>query len=167
MALSIKVAGFCGNFLRSIVNRVIAAVLLGGCAVLFSPASMAQHAVESHEAAASAVDVVAHVSGMLDYLYAQVGATDAQKTKLASIVEQARGDLSTLQQNLDETHAQVFTLLTQATIDRNAVEVARVSQMRVAEQVSRRSTQFFLDVSETLTATQRGALAEHMPHHPG
>jgi periplasmic protein CpxP/Spy len=150
-------------------TSAIAAVFLGAVFALASPASIAQQPTNAPHASShteiGSDDIVAHVSGMLDYLYAQVGATDTQKTKLASIIAQARSDLSMLQQSLHETHAQVFTLLTQATIDRTAVESARVSQMRVAEQVSRRSTQFFLDVSETLTPAQREALAAHMSHH--
>ncbi len=110
-------------------------------------------------------DMVAHVNGMLQYVYDTVGADDAQKTKLAAISQSALDDLSPLHEQLAATHTQVFTLLTQDSIDRLAVEDLRASQMQVADAASKRITQFIADVAETLTPVQRKALAEHFAAH--
>jgi uncharacterized membrane protein len=59
----------------------------------------------------------------------------------------------------------VFALLTQDTIDRTALETLRAAQMRVADNLSIRLTQFIADVAETLTPAQRKALAEHFAQH--
>lgn len=112
----------------------------------------------------SADDVVAHVNGMLQYIYTEVGATEGQKTQLASISQEATGDLARLHDQLAQGHAQVFGILTQDSIDRAALETARAAHMAVAEQASRRATAFVADVAEVLTPVQRKALANHFAH---
>ena len=144
--------------------RLVSALLLIGV-VAAGGAAIAQgaHPMMMHHSE----DMVAHVNGMLQYIYDDVGASDAQKTKLAAISQAATADLGVLHNELASTHEQVFALLTQDTIDRTALETLRAGQMRVADDLSIRLTQFIADVAETLTPAQRKALAEHFAQHAG
>ena len=110
-------------------------------------------------------DMVAHVNGMLQFVYDTVGATDAQKSKLAALGQAAAVDLDALHGKIADTHAQAFGLLTQDTVDRTALETLRSQQMQVTDAMSRRLTQYMADVAETLTPAQRKALAEHFTSH--
>ncbi len=136
---------------------LIGVVAAGGAAIAQSghPMIMMHHSE----------DMIAHVNGMLQYVYDTVGASDAQKSRLADLSQAATVDLDALHGNLADTHAQAFGLLTQDTIDRTALETLRAQQMQVADDVSKRVTQFIADVAETLTPTQRKALAEHFAQH--
>jgi Spy/CpxP family protein refolding chaperone len=158
-------------FLRAVVKPMAAAVLLAGVAAM-SAGAVAQPDAMAHDGSAAMTshgseDIAAHVNGMLQYIYAEVGATDTQKAKLSTIVQQATSDLAPLQEKLQSSHERLFGLLTQGSIDRNAVEAERASHLSVANQASKRATQFFIDVAEALTPQQRKALAEHMNHHAG
>jgi periplasmic protein CpxP/Spy len=118
-----------------------------------------------HAGLCGSEDIVSHVNGMLNYIYSEVGASEAQKSKLAEISQQATNDLVPLHQQIEHAHTQVFTLLTQASIDRTAIETARVEQMRAVDQASKRATQFVADVAAALTPAQRKALADHFAQH--
>lgn len=140
---------------------LLALALFGGAATgVFAhpPAGSPTHA-------ASSEDIVAHVNAMLQYVYDNVGASESQKTQLASIVQRAQSDLAQLQSQHADGHQRIFGLLTQPTIDRDAVEAERVAHMSVHEQTSKRTMQFLVDVAEALTPAQRKALADHMSQH--
>jgi len=162
--------------LRAVIRRLLfkpaaAVALLLGIFIAIGTAAVAQ----SHDGAGwhhgghamtgSSEDVVAHVNGMLQYIYTEVGATEAQKTQIATISQQAADDLAPLHEELNQGHQQVFDLLTQDRIDRAALETARAAHMSVAEQASRRVTEFVADVAEVLTPAQRKALADHLSRH--
>jgi Spy/CpxP family protein refolding chaperone len=135
-------------------------VLLLGACIGGAFAHPGAHAMMGHSD-----EMVAHVNGMLQFLYDGIGATDTQKAKLAAISESAANDLKAMHQSMAQTHEQAFAVLTQDTIDRSKLETIRVEQMRVADEVSRRITQFAADVAQELTPAQRKALAEHFAHH--
>lgn len=110
-------------------------------------------------------DMVAHVNGMLQFLYDGVGASESQKTQLATLSQGVTADLQAMHASMAQTHEQAFGVLTQDTIDRTKLESIRAEQMRVADEVSKRLTKYVADVAETLTPVQRKALAEHFAHH--
>ncbi len=132
-------------------------ILLGALALIVSTAASAHDPVNN---------VVAHVQDMLQAVYENPGATDPQKARLATLAQQASSDLAPIQDRMRKNHAQMFSLLMAESIDRNAVEATRAAQMSATEQESRRSTQFIVDVAETLTPAQRKAIVERMsqPH---
>jgi Spy/CpxP family protein refolding chaperone len=159
---------------NALSTRTATMVLMAGALFSFGIDTMAQNIADAkahHGAAHSAMnghdDIVAHVEGMLQFVYDEVGATQDQKEKLAAISQQAATDLASLNDTSNRTHSQIFGLLTQDKIDRTALESVREAHMRVAEQASRRATQFFADVAETLTPAQRKALADHFAQHAG
>jgi len=109
----------------------------------------------------------AHLDRMLKHLYVEVDATEAQKQALGPIVKSAARDLLPLRDKHRAAHAQVMTLLTQPTVDRAALEALRASELKLAEDASRRLTQALADVADVLTPEQRKALAERLAHRHG
>jgi len=110
----------------------------------------------------SAADVSAHVDHVLKHLYVEIDATDAQKAQITPLVKQAVDDLLPMHAQLQAAHTQAITALTQDTVDRAALESARVAHLQLADQASKRLTQLLADVDEVLTPAQRTALAAHL-----
>jgi protein CpxP len=110
----------------------------------------------------SAADVSAHVDHVLKHLYVEIDATDAQKAQITPMVQQAVSDLLPMHAQLQAAHAQAVEALTQNTVDRGALEAARVAHLQLADQASKRLTQLLGDVDEVLTPAQRTALAAHL-----
>jgi Spy/CpxP family protein refolding chaperone len=108
-----------------------------------------------------------HLDRMLKHLYVEIDATEAQKQALAPIVKAAARDLLPMRDKHRDAHAQAMTLLTQPTVDRAALEVLRASELKLAEDASRRLTQALADVADVLTPAQRKALAERLAHRHG
>jgi protein CpxP len=110
----------------------------------------------------SAADVSAHVDHVLKHLYVEIDATDAQQAQITPLVKQAVTDLMPMHAQLQAAHAQAIQALTQDTVDRTALEAARVAHLQLADQASKRLTQLLADVDEVLTPAQRSALAAHL-----
>ena len=101
-----------------------------------------------------------HLDRMLKHLYVEVDATETQKQQLAPIVKAAARDLLPMRDRMRDARQQAVTLLSQATVDRAALEALRANQLQLAEQASRRLTQALADVADVLTPEQRKQLAE-------
>ena len=110
----------------------------------------------------SAADVSEHVAHVLKHLYVEIDATDAQKAQISPLVKQAVDDLLPMHTQLQAAHNQAIQALTQNTVDRPALEAARVAHLQLADQASKRLTQLLADVDEVLTPEQRTALAAHL-----
>jgi Spy/CpxP family protein refolding chaperone len=110
----------------------------------------------------SAADVSAHVDHMLKHLYVEIDASDAQKAQITPLVQQAVNDLLPMHAQLQAAHEQALQALTQDTVDRAALEAARVAHLQLADQASKRLTQLLADVDEVLTPAQRTAVAAHL-----
>jgi periplasmic protein CpxP/Spy len=110
----------------------------------------------------SAADVSEHVDHVLKHLYVEIDATDAQKAQITPLVKQAVDDLLPMHSQLQAAHTQAIQALTQNTVDRPALEAARVAHLQLADQASKRLTQLLADVDEVLTPEQRTALAAHL-----
>jgi periplasmic protein CpxP/Spy len=109
-----------------------------------------------------AADVSAHVEHALKHLYVEIDATDAQQAQITPLVKQAVNDLMPMQAQLKAAHTQAIAALTQDTVDRPALEAARVAHLQWADEASRRLTQLLADVDEVLTPAQRTALAARL-----
>jgi periplasmic protein CpxP/Spy len=109
-----------------------------------------------------AADVSNHVDHVLKHLYVEIDATDAQKAQITPLVQQAVSDLLPMHTQLQAAHEQAISALTQGTVDRTALEAARVAHLQLADQASKRLTQLLADVDEVLTPAQRTALAAHL-----
>lgn len=136
------------------------AVLAGGVSAVASAMGGMHHGMMggAHDAA----DMSAHVDHVLKHLYVEIDATEAQKAQIGPMVTQAVNDLIPLHAQLQAARDQATRGLTQATVDRNALEAARQAHLQFADQASKRFVQLIGDVGEVLTPTQRIALADHL-----
>ncbi len=100
-----------------------------------------------------------HLERMLKHLYVEIDATDAQKQRLDPIVKKAAGDLRPLRAKAQDARRRGVELFSADTLDRAAIERARVEQIGAADASSRRFTQALTDVAEVLTPEQRRKLA--------
>ena len=151
-------------FNRMTVVAFIAGVALaGGIAAVAGAAAMGaggwHHGMNGGHGTA---DISAHVDHMLKHLFVEVDATDAQQAQITPLVKQAMADLLPLHTQLQAAHTQAIQALTQDTVDRTALESARVAHIQLADQASKRLVQLIADVDEVLTPAQRSALAVHL-----
>jgi Spy/CpxP family protein refolding chaperone len=103
-----------------------------------------------------------HLDRMLKHVYVEVDATEAQKQSLAPIVKNAVRDLLPLREKMRDTRQQVVALLSQANVDRAALEALRASRLELVEDASRVMTKALADAADVLTPEQRAKLAEHV-----
>ena len=154
---------------RNFFNRMTAVAfvaglaLAGGIAAVAGAAGMGSgdwhHGMSKVHGTA---DVSAHVDHMLKHLFVEVDATDAQQAQITPLVKQAMADLLPLHAQAQAAHTQAIQALTQDTVDRTALEAARVAHLQLADQASKRLVQLIADVDEILTPAQRSALAVHL-----
>lgn len=116
---------------------------------------------------ASPADVAAHLDQVLQHVYVETGATPAQQAQIAPLVQVTATDLMLLHDQFHTEHAQMLALLTADTIDRAALENARVAQLNVLDQASKELVQLLADTAGVLTPEQRKALAEKLAAHLG
>ena len=96
---------------------------------------------------------------MLEHVYVEIDATDAQKRKLEPIVKQAAKELQPLRAKVREARREGMKLFSADTIDRAAIERLRAEQIAAADGASKRFTQALADVAEVLSPEQRRTLA--------
>ncbi|HEU4459768.1 MAG TPA: Spy/CpxP family protein refolding chaperone [Methylibium sp.] len=99
---------------------------------------------------------------MLERVFDEVNATDAQRTQLRQIAQAARDDLKTIRQSGRELRERQLQLFSQPTVDANAAETLRQQMLAQHDQASRRMLQAMLDASRVLSPEQRAKLAEKM-----
>jgi Spy/CpxP family protein refolding chaperone len=121
----------------------------------------------AHMASASPADVATHLDQVLQHVYEETGATAAQQAQIAPLVQATATDLMQLHDQFHGEHAQMLALLTADTLDRAALENARVAQLNTIDQASRELVQLLADTAGVLTAAQRKALAEKLAAHLG
>jgi protein CpxP len=154
---------------RSVFSRMTLIAFVAGAALAGSIAAVAATGMGAYGfhhgmmgGSHSAADVSAHVDHLLKHLYVEIDATDAQKAQITPLVKQAVNDLLPMHTQLQAAHTQAIQALTQNTVDRAALEAARVEHLQLADQASKRLTQLLADVDEVLTPDQRAALAAHL-----
>jgi Spy/CpxP family protein refolding chaperone len=156
--------------LRSrLLNRATLLSFVAGAAVAIAIGASAQvaamggwHHGSMLDGTHSAAEVNAHVDHMLKHFYVEIDATDAQKAQIGPLVKQAVGDLLPLHAKAQTAHQHAMDALSQTTLDRAALETARVEHLQLAEQASKRLVQLMGDVGDVLTPTQRKALSDHL-----
>jgi Spy/CpxP family protein refolding chaperone len=101
---------------------------------------------------------MAHLQKMLD----QVGATAEQKARIDAILRAGMGSMMGMHQSMEDTHRQLHALLTAPTIDRDALEQLRATQIAQLDQASRTMVRAMADAAEVLTPEQRAKLGQLM-----
>jgi protein CpxP len=153
---------------NTIVAFVAGAALVGGFGVLARAEAVGGwHHALGGGGAHSAADMTAHVDRVLAHFYIEIQATDAQQAQIDPLVKQAVNDLLPMHAQLQNAHAQLMQALAQPTIDRGALESARLQHLQLADEASKRIVQLIADVGDVLTPAQRQALADHLAHMRG
>jgi periplasmic protein CpxP/Spy len=151
----------------TVAGIVAAATLAGGVAALANGTGAWGWHQGTMTGTHSAADVSAHIDHLLKHLYVEIDATDAQKAQITPLVEQAVNDLLPLHAQLQAAHTQIIQALTASSVDRTALEAARVAHLQLADQASKRLAQLIGDVGDVLTPAQRNAFAAHVQQMTG
>jgi periplasmic protein CpxP/Spy len=160
-----------GSLRRRLFNRTTVLAFIAGAAVAVGIGISARAAgLESWhhgmmtENLHSAADATARVDHMLKHFYVEIDATDAQKTQITPLVNQAVTDLFPLHSQLRAAHERAMQALTQTTVDRATLESARAEHLKLADEASKRLVQLLADVGDVLTPAQRKALSDRLQH---
>ena len=100
---------------------------------------------------------------MVRHLAIEIDATADQQSKLQGIVKGALNDLLPMREKGIAARQQARDLLTQATIDRGAIEKLRAEQIAAADTASKRIAQALGDAAEVLTPEQRKKINDILP----
>src|SRR5438445_3924437 len=95
--------------LRSLFLGLAGGVALSAGAAFAQSAGMGMH----HGHAMGTQDMAAHVGQVLQSVYTEVGATDAQKAQLDPLVKQAMTDVHSIFASSTGTHEQLLSLISQ------------------------------------------------------
>jgi Spy/CpxP family protein refolding chaperone len=108
-----------------------------------------------------------HVKTGVRWVLGYVDATPEQEQKVQAIAQGALDDLLPLRAQHEANRKALHTALSGAAIDREALEQARRSEIKLADQASARLLQAVADAADALTPEQRAQLAEaaHRFHH--
>lgn len=154
---------------RSTFNRATVIAFFAGTVLAGAVAALAQgtdmaawHHGPMMGGAHTPAEMSAHIDHVLKHLYVEIDATDAQQAQIGPLVKQAANDLLPMRAQLQAAHAQAIDGLTQANVDRAALESARVAHLQLADQASKRFVQLVADVADVLTPAQRTLLAAHL-----
>jgi len=99
------------------------------------------------------------IDAMVQWMLADIDATDDQRTRIATILKAAANDLAPLRTQHMQARRTTMQLLAAPTIDRAQIESIRVQQLQLADTATRRMTQAMADSAEVLNPDQRAKLA--------
>jgi len=102
------------------------------------------------------------VERMIGFATRRLDATEDQKKRLTDIATAAARDLLPMRARMREARREARQLLAAPTVDRDALEALRASQMANADAASRRLAQAIADAAEVLTPEQRAKLARRL-----
>ena len=143
------------------------AAVSGGVVALAQNAGAGMHAHHGSMMSGNPADMAAHINQVIQHLYVEINATDAQKAQIDPLVKQALDDLTPLHSQAASAHAQFVRAFTQDPIDRNSLEAARQAHVQLADQASRRIAELVADVGSVLTPAQRQKVADHLQQMHG
>jgi protein CpxP len=103
------------------------------------------------------------VNRMVRHLAIEIDASAEQQSKLQTIFAGAIKDLIPAHEQVLAARQQARDLLTQATIDRAAIEKFRADRVAAIDGASKRIAQALSDAAEVLTPEQRNRVSEMLP----
>ena len=103
-----------------------------------------------------------HIGRGVDHMLDGLNATDAQRSQIKQIVQQAAADLKGQREAGRALHERGMQIFTAPTVDAAAAESVRQQMIQQHDAASRRALQAMLDISRVLTPEQRAKIAEHM-----
>jgi Spy/CpxP family protein refolding chaperone len=104
---------------------------------------------------------------MVRHLAIEVDATAEQQERLRAVAKSAVRDLLPMREKAQSARQRGRELLTQATIDRAAIEAFRAEQIAQVDAISKRVAQAVTDAASVLTVEQRRKIEEHTRPRPG
>ena len=107
------------------------------------------------------------IDGMVQWMLADIDATDDQRARIATVLKAAANDLAPLRTQHMEARRKTLQLLAAPTIDRAQIEAVRVQQLQLADTATRRMTQAMTDAAEVLNPDQRAKLAAKWANRRG
>ena len=105
------------------------------------------------------------ISAMVQWMLADLNATDDQTNKISSILQAAANDLAPLREQHMQARRTIMQLLAAPTIDRTQLESVRAQQIQLADTASKRMTQAMADAADVLSADQRAKLVAKWQRH--
>jgi Spy/CpxP family protein refolding chaperone len=101
-----------------------------------------------------------HVQMGVKWVMAYVDGTPEQRQRVEAIAQSAVADLLPLRERHHANRTAMHAALSGATVDREALEQARRSELKLADEASARLAQALADAAEVLTPEQRNQLHE-------
>ena len=101
-----------------------------------------------------------HAELAISFLLDRVDATEEQEARVLAIVAESIDGVFELAEQHRENRSALVDELAGTSIDRDALEAIRRSELELADVASRRLTETLADVAEVLTPEQRGELIE-------
>ncbi len=101
----------------------------------------------------------------IEYGLRKLDATTEQQDQILSITDAAIDDLIRLHEAHPKPHAELQSLISAETLDRQGLEALRMSQLTMIDQFSRRLLEAATDSLAVLTQEQRQKLLEHIEQH--
>lgn len=98
----------------------------------------------------------------LDRALRQVKATDAQRTQIRAIVEQARTDVRAMHEQGRKLHDEGLALWAAPNLDEQAIEAHRQKMNALRDQTSGRMAKAMLEAGKVLQPEQRAELVKHL-----
>jgi Spy/CpxP family protein refolding chaperone len=105
------------------------------------------------------------IDAMVQWMLADIDATDDQRTRISTVLKAAANDLAPLRKQHMEARRTTMQLLAAPTIDRAQIESIRVQQLQLADTATRRMTQAMTDAAEVLNPDQRAKLVAKWQQH--
>jgi Spy/CpxP family protein refolding chaperone len=115
----------------------------------------------------TAEQVADRANRMLRHAAIEIDASADQQAKLETIVKSAVTDLFPMREKMVTARQRARELLTQATVDRAAIEKLRAEQVATMDGVSKRIAQAVGDAADVLTPDQRRKLGDMLPPQDG
>ncbi len=97
----------------------------------------------------------------------RIGATDEQREKLSNIAKSVAKDVFPLRQKIRSARKEARELLSQPTVDRDAIERLRSEQVANMDELSKRLATALTDAAEVLTPEQRKDVADKLAKRKG
>jgi Spy/CpxP family protein refolding chaperone len=98
----------------------------------------------------------------MEHMLDDVKATEAQRTQIRQITQQAATDMRVQRDTRRALHDRAMQVFTAPNVDASAAESIRQEMLAQHDATSRRMLQAMLDVSRVLTPEQRAQLAQRM-----
>lgn len=102
----------------------------------------------------------AHLSQLIRFIEARI--EQPQRETVEKLVREADKDLTAFEQQAEVARAPRARILLADIVDRDALERARLDELHVTDERSRRVNQLLIDVAATLTPQQRARLRAEM-----